>query len=119
MATKTNTKFWHSKTLRAKRYVYHNNSNVVYNIFLVPQQEEITQRKENDMYIRTTGDHVLVITKLFLLQPDECLVFCGGVSVGEMCREKGVHVCVTGASGDWFRNEKKNNPANGEYMTLT
>jgi hypothetical protein len=109
---------WCSKTLLAKRYVYHNNSNVVYNIFLTPQQEKITQRKENDVYIRVTGNHVQAITKLFLLQPDECIVLCGGVSVEEMCARKGTHVCVTGASGDWFRDEKKKNPAHGEYITF-
>ena len=109
--------FWKSKSLVAKRYVYHNCTDMTRNVFLAPQQEQIS-RNENDIYIRTTGEHVLEITKLFPLKPDECLVFCGGVSVSEMCR-KGEHRCVTVATGDWFRHEKKNYPSNGEYVTLT
>jgi hypothetical protein len=101
----------------AKRYVYHNPTNNTYDIFLIPDEASLTHQKRS-IYIRTTGLHVKELTKLSVLKPDECFVLCGQTSLEEMCRKQGKHVCVRVESGDWFRDEKKNNPANGEYQTI-
>jgi hypothetical protein len=103
--------------LMSKRYVYHNPTKDTYDIFLLPEAASIAHQARC-VYIRTTGLHVKELTKLFVLKADECIVLCGGVSVAEMCRKNGKHVCVGVESGDWFRDEKKKNPANGEYQTL-
>ena len=110
---------WVKKQLFNNRYVYHNDTtNIVYNIFLVP--EEVTvPRNPNDVYIRTSGGHVLLKTKLFSLQPDECMVFYGQISLAEKCqKEKGLHECVVRKSNDWFRAEKAKRHEYTEYIEL-
>ena len=101
----------------SKRYVYHNPTKNTYDIFLIPEEARVTHQARS-VYIRTTGLHVKELTKLFVLKADECFVLYGQVSLEEMCRKQGKHVCVGLESGDWFRNEKKKNPANGEYLTI-
>jgi hypothetical protein len=98
----------------SKRYVYHNPTKDTYDIFLIPEEASVTHQARS-VYIRTTGLHVKELTKLFVLKADECFVLYGQVSLAEMCRK---HVCVGRESSDWFRDEKKKNPANGEYQTL-
>jgi hypothetical protein len=108
---------WRKTPLLSQRYVYHNGTKGTYDIFLLPETASI-KHQARCVYIRTMGLHVKELTKLFTLQPDECIVLCGGVSVAEMCRKNGKHVCVGVENGDWFRDEQTKNPANGEYRTL-
>jgi hypothetical protein len=104
--------------LQSKRYVFHNSTKDTYDIFLLPEEARVVHLARS-VYIRTTGLHVTELTKLFVLKADECIVCYGEVSLNEMCQKHGKHVCVGVESGDWFRNEKKNNPANGEYGSLS
>jgi hypothetical protein len=93
--------------LENKLYSYLNITDKYIQVFLAPEDEYPKSYCLNDAFVlRCTGTHILKLTHILDIAPNECMVFRGGIPLLH-CID-GIHRCIWIESASWHQTNFEN-----------